>query len=90
MAATLALMTRVAPGENAWRAKLGELIALQTTLNAQAAALAEQTQSRARMATSALVLLAIGLGALIAWRTTVQHYTTPRPRGRSGRTYRQR
>ena len=70
VAATLALMTRVAPGENAWRAKLGELIALQTTLNAQAAALAEQTQSRARMATRALVLLAIGLGALIAWRTT--------------------
>jgi methyl-accepting chemotaxis protein len=70
VAATLALMTRVAPGEKAWRAKLGELIALQTTLNAQAAALAEQTQSRARMATSALVLLAIGLGALIAWRTT--------------------
>ncbi|MBW7833741.1 MAG: HAMP domain-containing protein [Simplicispira suum] len=68
--ATLGLMTRVAPGENAWRAKLGELIVLQNTLNAQATALAEQTQSRTRMATGVLVLLAIGLGALIAWRIT--------------------
>ncbi len=70
VSATLALMTRVAPSETAWRTKLGELIALQNTLNAQATASAEQTQSRARMVGSLLVLLAIGLGALIAWRIT--------------------
>jgi len=70
VSATLALMTRVAPVETAWRAKLGELIELQNTLNAQATATAEHTQSQARMVAGLLVVLAIGLGALIAWRIT--------------------
>ncbi|MBL7088742.1 methyl-accepting chemotaxis protein [Acidovorax sp.] len=70
VSATLALMTRVAPAETAWRAKLRELIELQNTLNAEATASAEQTQSSARMVGGLLVLLAIGLGALIAWRIT--------------------
>ena len=70
VSATLALMTRVAPSESAWRAKLGELIALQNTLNAEATAAAETTQSRARMVAGVLVLLAMGLGGLIAWRIT--------------------
>ncbi|UCV01307.1 MCP four helix bundle domain-containing protein [Acidovorax radicis] len=70
VSATLALMTRVAPLETAWRAKLRELSELQNTLNAQATALADQTQSRARTVGGLLVLLAIGLGALIAWRIT--------------------
>ncbi len=68
--ATLALMTRVAPSETAWRGKLSELITLQNTLNAEATATAETTQSRARMVSGLLVLLAMGLGALIAWRIT--------------------
>ena len=70
VSATLALMTRVAPGETAWRAKLGELIELQNSLNAEATASAERTQSQARWVGGLLVLLAIGLGALIAWRIT--------------------
>ncbi|MBV7428911.1 HAMP domain-containing protein [Acidovorax sp. sif1233] len=70
VSATLALMTRVAPVETAWRAKLRELIELQNSLNADATASAEQTQSNARMVGGLLVLLAIGLGALIAWRIT--------------------
>ena len=70
MSATLALMTRVAPAETAWRAKLRELIELQNTLNAEATSSAEQTQSSARVVGGLLVLLAIGLGALIAWRIT--------------------
>ena len=70
MSATLALMTRVAPAETAWRAKPRELIELQNTLNAEATASAEQTQSSARVVGGLLVLLAIGLGALIAWRIT--------------------
>ncbi len=70
VSATLALMTRVAPGETAWRNKLGELIALQNTLNAEATANAESTQRNARWVGGLLVLLAIGLGGLIAWRIT--------------------
>ena len=70
VSATLALMTRVAPAETAWRSKLRELIELQNTLNAEATASAEQTQSSARVVGGLLVLLAIGLGALIAWRIT--------------------
>ncbi|MBT9513901.1 MAG: HAMP domain-containing protein [Acidovorax sp.] len=70
VSATLALMTRVAPGETAWRAKLRELIELQNALNAEAMASTEQTQGNARLVGGLLVLLAIGLGALIAWRIT--------------------
>ena len=70
VSATLALMTRVAPSETAWRAKLGELIELQNTLNAEATASTERTQGQARLVGGLLVLLAIGLGVLIAWRIT--------------------
>ncbi|MFN7152727.1 MAG: methyl-accepting chemotaxis protein [Acidovorax sp.] len=70
VSATLALMTRVAPSETAWRNKLGELIALQNTLNAEATANADSTQRNARMVGGLLVLLAMGLGGLIAWRIT--------------------
>ena len=70
VSATLALMTRVAPAETAWRSKLAELIDLQNKLNAEATASAKDTQSQARLVGGLLVLLAIGLGALIAWRIT--------------------
>ncbi len=70
VSATLALMTRVAPAETAWRGKLAELIDLQNKLNAEATASAKDTQSQARLVGGLLVLLAIGLGALIAWRIT--------------------
>ncbi|MGP1629683.1 MAG: methyl-accepting chemotaxis protein [Giesbergeria sp.] len=71
VSATLGLMTRVAPIEKAWRAKLSEFVALQNKLGSQAAADAELTQSRARIAIAALLLLAIASGTLIAWRTTI-------------------
>lgn len=80
VSATLALMTRVAPAETAWRAKLSELIDLQNKLNAEATASAEHTQSRSRVAGVLLVLLAIGLGVLIAWRITT---TITAPIGRA-------
>ncbi len=70
VSASLALMTRVGPGETGWRAKLRELIELQNALNAEATASAEQTQNRARSVGGVLVLVAIALGALIAWRIT--------------------
>lgn len=70
VSATLALMTRVAPIEAAWRAKLAELIELQNSLNAEAVASAERTQARARWSSGTLVALALGLGMLIAWRIT--------------------
>ncbi|MBY0409833.1 MAG: HAMP domain-containing protein [Burkholderiaceae bacterium] len=69
--ATLTLMTRMAPLETLWRLKLDELIDLQNTLNAKATASAEQTQTNARWLSGTLVLLAIALGMLIAWRITV-------------------
>ncbi|MFN3375395.1 MAG: methyl-accepting chemotaxis protein [Burkholderiaceae bacterium] len=70
VSATLALMTRVAPMEASWRGKLSELIDLQNSLNAEAMASAERTQSRARWTSGTLVALALGLGMLIAWRIT--------------------
>ncbi|WP_298213884.1 methyl-accepting chemotaxis protein [Acidovorax sp.] len=70
VSATLALMTRVAPEETAWLAKLHELIELQSALEAEATAISEQTQKRARLVGGLLVLLAMGLGVLIAWRIT--------------------
>ncbi|MDR6213014.1 methyl-accepting chemotaxis protein [Paracidovorax wautersii] len=70
VSATLGLMTRLAPVEAKWRAKLAEMIELQNTENAEAVAAAEQTQGRARLVSGALVALGLALGALIAWRTT--------------------
>ncbi|WP_367846347.1 methyl-accepting chemotaxis protein [Rhodoferax sp. WC2427] len=70
VAATIGLMNRVDPGETLWRAKLAALIELQNTLNKDTTAQAEQTQSQARFTGGLLVLLALGLGGLIAWRIT--------------------
>ena len=68
--ASLNLMTRAAPAESIWRQQLGELIALQNRLNDQAAASAEAIQSRARWIGGVLVVAAMALGLLIAWRIT--------------------
>ena len=70
VAATIGLMNRVDPGEILWRAKLAELIELQNILNNDTTAEAELTQSRARLTGGVLVLLALALGSLIAWRIT--------------------
>lgn len=70
VAATTSLMNRVAPSETVWRSKLAELIELQNTVNIDTTAQAELTQSRARVIGGLLVLLALALGSLTAWRTT--------------------
>ena len=70
VSATLGLMTRVAPPEAVWREKLAQLVELQNTLNAEAAAAADRTQSRSRLTAGTLVALSVALGLLIAWRTT--------------------
>ena len=68
--ASLNLLTRAAPAESIWRQQLGELIALQNRLNDEAAASAEAIQSRARWIGGVLVVAAMALGLLIAWRIT--------------------
>ncbi|AVS79095.1 methyl-accepting chemotaxis protein [Paracidovorax avenae] len=80
VSATLGLMTRVAPPEAVWRDKLAQLVELQNTLNADAAADAQQTQTRSRLTGGALVAIAIALGLFIAWRTTA---TITQPIGRA-------
>jgi len=70
VAATTGLMNRVDPSETIWRAKLAELIELQNSLNNDTTAQAELTQTRARLTGGLLVLLALALGGLIAWRIT--------------------
>jgi methyl-accepting chemotaxis protein len=70
VSASLNLMTRAAPAEALWRQRLSELIALQNSLNDEITASAEVTQGRARWSGGLLVLMAIGLGVLIAWRIT--------------------
>ena len=70
VAASLNLMTRAAPAEALWRQRLAELIALQNSLNDEITASAEVTQGRARWSGGLLVVMAMGLGVLIAWRIT--------------------
>ena len=70
VAASLNLMTRAAPAEALWRQRLAELIALQNSLNDEITASAEVTQGRARWTGGLLVVMAMGLGVLIAWRIT--------------------
>ncbi|MEO5795232.1 MAG: methyl-accepting chemotaxis protein [Rhodoferax sp.] len=70
VAASTGLMSRVDPSETLWRAKLAELSELQNVLNNDATAEAEQTLGRTRLTGGLLVLLALALGGLIAWRIT--------------------
>ncbi len=70
VSATLALMTRAAPAESAWRARLAELIERQNQLNAASAEQAEQLQGQARGMGAVLVAAAALLGWWIARRIT--------------------
>ena len=66
--ATLVLMNEVRPVERQWRELAGELVSRQATLNAETYAAAGRTQ---RVATGVLVavsLMALAIGALLAWR----------------------
>ena len=71
VAANMTLMVRVNPGELAWNQKLAGMVELQYARSEQATQLAEQTQSQALFTGSALVAVALVLGAFIAWRITL-------------------
>ncbi len=70
VSATLTLMTRAAPAEAAWRARLAELIERQNQLNAESAQQAEHLQSQALGLGAVLVASAALLGWWIARRIT--------------------
>ena len=70
VSANMTLMVRVSPGELAWTDKLSSMVAMQYQRSQAAAHLAERVQSRTTTLDGALVLIALGLGALIAWRIT--------------------
>ncbi len=76
VAANMTLMVRVNSGEIAWNEKLSSMVALQYTRSQKATQLAEQAQSQARLTGSTLVVLALALGAFIAWKIT-RSITTP-------------
>ena len=71
VAANMTLMVRVNPGELAWNQKLAGMVELQYARSQEATQLAEQTQSQALFTGSALVAVALALGAIIAWRITL-------------------
>ena len=71
VAANMTLMVRVNPGELAWNQKLAGMVELQYARSQEATQLAEQTQSQALFTGSALVAVALALGAFIAWRITL-------------------
>ncbi len=66
--ATLTLTQQVRPAEMAWRGKVGELIALQARRSGEAAEAANTEARRVLAVDAALVAVAVGLGALVAWR----------------------
>lgn len=71
VAANMTLMVRVNPGELAWNQKLAGMVELQYARSEEANQLAEQTQSQAMITGSILVVVALALGAVIAWRITL-------------------
>ncbi len=74
--ANMTVMVRANPGELAWNQKLAGMVELQYMRSQAATKLAEQTQANALMYSGALVLVALGLGAFIAWKIT-QSITQP-------------
>ena len=71
VAANMTLMVRVNPGELAWNQKLAGMVELQYARSEEATQLAEKTQSQALFTGSVLVVAALVLGAIIAWRITL-------------------
>ncbi len=66
--AMILLMRDVRPVEHEWRKLVGELIALETRLNAAAYEAAVKTQRVARFALVGVSALAVAIGGLLAWR----------------------
>jgi methyl-accepting chemotaxis protein len=71
VAANMTLMVRVNPAELAWNQKLAGMVELQYARSEEATQLAERTQSQALFTGSVLVVAALVLGAIIAWRITL-------------------
>ncbi len=71
VAANMTLMVRANPGELAWNKKLAGMVELQYARSQDATQLAEKTQSQALVTGSVLVVVALILGAFIAWRITL-------------------
>lgn len=71
VAAVMSLMKRVLPPEIVLRKKVGELIELQRRQTEIATGEVVSLQKKAMLVESGLVLLALLLGGLIAWRITV-------------------
>ena len=76
VAANMTVMVRANPGELAWNQKLAGMVELQYARSQEATQLAEQTQAQALVTGLVLVVTALALGALIAWRITLS-ITTP-------------
>ncbi|GKS74472.1 methyl-accepting chemotaxis protein [Acidovorax sp. SUPP950] len=68
--ATMTLMEKVRPQEAVWRRKVAELVALEEELNRSGYEQAQAAQSRAGWLMGGLVVLALVVGALVAWRIT--------------------
>jgi methyl-accepting chemotaxis protein len=68
--ATATLIEGVHPTEVVWRRKVGQLIELVQKQNAEAAEVVVISQKRALLTTVALTAMAVGVGVLVAWRTT--------------------
>ncbi|MFY8041668.1 MAG: methyl-accepting chemotaxis protein [Rhodoferax sp.] len=71
VAANMTVMVRANPGELAWNTKLAGMVELQYARSKEATQLAERTQTQAFVTGLVLVVAALALGALIAWRITV-------------------
>ncbi len=68
--ATETLMQKVRPVEDAWRAKVAELIALEQAIGREAYAGAQAAQQRALAVLAGAVALALASGLAIGWRIT--------------------
>ncbi len=68
--ATDVLMKEVRPLQQKWLDSMGELIAFETKLNHEAAAEAGRAYENARMLLIGMSVLAVAIGALLAWKIT--------------------
>ncbi|MFO1336751.1 MAG: methyl-accepting chemotaxis protein [Burkholderiaceae bacterium] len=68
--ATETLMQKVRPVEAAWRAKVGELLALEDQIGREAYAQTQSAQQRGLAVVAATVALALSSGLVVGWRIT--------------------
>jgi methyl-accepting chemotaxis protein len=66
--ATMVLMRDVRPVEQEWRTLVGQLITLETQLNAAAYSEARQTEGVSSITLVVVSIVAVAVGSLLAWR----------------------